>query len=296
LQLDVRHLRLVDAIAQGGTLTRAAAMLNLTQSALSHQLRDIEDRLGANLFARETRRMVLTPAGERLLSTAKSVLEQISAVETEIRNGAGNSRVELRISTGCYTCYHWLPPRLIELRKKLPLVEVEIVADYTRRPIEGLLDGKLDLAIVSDSVRNSRLSIDHLFQDEVVAVVPAEHPFAARSYAGAAELAGEQLLVYNVPDSRLSVLQDVLRPAGLTPRSLKKIELTEAIIELARAGLGVAILARWAAKPYLRDERLKTVRLTKRGLMRNWTAVTLKRDRRAPHIEEFIRLLAREPF
>src|SRR5262245_23796995 len=119
-QLDVRHLRLVDAIASTGTLTRAAAVLNLTQSALSHQLRDIEDRLGTALFSREARRMVLTPAGERLLSTAKAVLEEISEAERDIRKGNGDQRVDLRISTGCYTCYHWLPSRLIELQRKLP--------------------------------------------------------------------------------------------------------------------------------------------------------------------------------
>jgi len=296
LQLDLRHLRLVDAIASTGTLTSAAAVLNLTQSALSHQLRDIEERLGAALFSRETRRMALTPAGERLLSAARAVLEEIAGAERDIRNGNGGQRVELRISTGCYTCYHWLPARLIELRRRLPDVDIEIVADYTRRPLEGLMDGKLDLAIVSDPVRNNRLSTDPLFRDELVALVAADHPLANRSFVTAAELAGETLLVYNVPDERLSVITQLLRPARLKPKSLKRIELTEAMIEMTRAGLGIAILASWAAKPHLRDNRLRTLRLTKRGLPREWKAVTLKRDRRHPHIQEFIRILQQEPF
>src|SRR5712691_4518724 len=137
MDLEVRHLRLVRAVAARGSLTRAGADLNLTQSALSHQLRDIELRLGTALFLRVGKRMVLTPPGERLLRSADEVLATIERTEDAIRQLAGASHGLLRISTECYTCYHWLPPLLKAYRRTHPAVDVRIDADATLRPIEA---------------------------------------------------------------------------------------------------------------------------------------------------------------
>src|SRR5438067_8772871 len=145
MDLEVRHLRLVAAVADVGSLTRAGDRLHLTQSALSHQLRDIESRLGAALFLRVGKRLVLTPAGERLLESAKDVLERLEQTERDIRQMGKERAGVLRLTTECYTCYHWLPPLLIRYRKKFPRVEVRIDVAATGRPIEKLIAGKLDL-------------------------------------------------------------------------------------------------------------------------------------------------------
>lgn len=294
--LDLRHLRLIEALHKTGNMTRAAAMLHLTQSALSHQLKDVEEKLGMTLFVRESRRMTATAAGERLIETCQRVLSELSAVEREIRTRTRAERVRIRISTGCYTCYHWLPPRIRELRQHFPSLDVDIVADYTRRPIAGLVDGAVDVAVVSDKVRGAQFTVDFLFRDELVAVVAADDPLASRSYLDAATLATQTLVLYNVPDRDLSVIRDVLAPARLRPREIKRVELTEGIIELVRAGIGVTCLAQWAVRPHLRDGRLKALRLTRKGFPRTWSAVTRKADRQLPHIQQFIRLLQREPF
>src|SRR3954469_5498067 len=178
MDLKVRHLRLVAAVAEVGSLTRAGDRLHLTQSALSHQLRDIESRLGAPLFLRVGKRLVLTPAGERLLASAHDILERLERAEHDIRRMGEEHAGVLRITTECYTCYHWLPPLLMRYRRKFPRVEVRIDVEATRRPIEMLLAGKIDMAIVSSPITDRRLVSKKVFRDEVVLIASRHHRFA----------------------------------------------------------------------------------------------------------------------
>src|SRR5437764_14671400 len=157
MDLEIKHLRLVAAIARTGSVTRAGDVLNLSQSALSHQLRDIEDRLGAALFHRVGKRMVLTPPGDVLLRTAQQVLDLVGRAEDEIRDADKKDAGLLRITTQCHTCYHWLPGLLKEYRLRHPHIDVHVDADATPRPIKSLLEGRIDLAIVNDRVRDRRL-------------------------------------------------------------------------------------------------------------------------------------------
>src|SRR5512147_930927 len=148
VKLEIRHLRLLAAVAQTGSVTEAGKRLHLTQSALSHQLRDAEEKLGAALFLRLGKRMVLTPAGEKLLCSARKVLDELHAAESQIEGLNGGTRGLIRLSTECYTCYHWLPPVLKRFHTRFPKVEVNIDVKSTHHPLEALLDGKLDVAIL----------------------------------------------------------------------------------------------------------------------------------------------------
>src|SRR5262247_1188619 len=168
MKLDIRHLKLIVAITEEKSVTRAGERLHLTQSALSHQLRDIEERLGTPLFLRMNKRMLPTQAGERLLVTARQVLDDLKRAEEDVARMASNKQGALRISTECYTCYHWLPDILKEFDRKFPGIEVHIILEATRQPIQALLDGKLDLAIVSSTPRDKHLRYQPLFKDEVV--------------------------------------------------------------------------------------------------------------------------------
>src|SRR5262249_50791209 len=167
MDLEVRHLQLVAAVAEVGSLTRAGDRLHLTQSALSHQLRDIESRLGAALFLRVGKRLVITPPGERLLAAARGVLARPAQTQTAIRERGRDHAGLIRLTTECYTCYHWLPALLTRYRRRFPRVEVRIDVDATRRPIEGLLAGRIDLALVSSPVRDRRLALVPVFDDEL---------------------------------------------------------------------------------------------------------------------------------
>jgi len=216
----------------------------------------------------------------------------VARVVEEVRDVGTQVEAVLRVSTGCYTCYHWLPGVLRRYRERFPRVEPRVLAALTRSPIPALLKGQLDLAIVSDPVRDRRIRTRPLFQDELMAVIPPGHPWEGRSHVDAADLAAEHLFLYNAPRSELTVFTRVLDPAGLNPKQFSRVELTEAIVELVRAGLGVGVLARWAVAPHLTTGSLKAVRVTEAGLMREWTVATIRRKEVPAHLAAFEDLLA----
>jgi LysR family transcriptional regulator, regulator for metE and metH len=294
LQLDLRHLRLVAAVAESGGQTRAARKLNLTQSALSHQLRELETRVGAPVFIRASRRMVLTPLGERVLATARRVLHEVETLEHDLTTEAamGGAGV-VRLATECYTCYHWLPAVVTAFRQEWPRVDVRIVAEATADPVRALLDGALDLAIVAGDVDERRLGCTALFEDEQVVVVAPDHPFATRAFIAPLDLRNEHLILYTTHSSENSVLREVLRPAGVEPRQLTRVQLTEAIVELVKAGLGISVLARWAIAPQLRDGSLVGIPLTARGFHRRWWAVTRPHEAAPAYRQSLLELLGR---
>ncbi|MFY9554702.1 MAG: LysR substrate-binding domain-containing protein [Blastocatellia bacterium] len=295
LHLEVRHLKLVETVAKEGGITKAATRLHVTQSALSHQLRDIEDKLGTPLFLRLNKKMLLTQAGERLLSSAPAVLEELKRVEEDIRQIALHREGILRISTECYTCYHWLPPVLKPFSREFPRVEVRIIAEATHRPIEALLDGRLDLAITSTATRNQKLMFKPLFKDEMVAIVSPDHPFASRPHLTAKDFASEHLLVYALPKEELTVFQKILIPAGVAPKHLSRVELTEAIVEMVKAGLGIGVMARWAVAPQVKAGTLCALPLTARGFHRQWSAAMIRHKAMPPYLMKFAELLAANP-
>jgi len=291
--LELRDFRLVAAIEECGGVTKASAALNLTQSALSHQLADLERRLGVVLFTRNGKRMVLTPAGERLREAAGPILGSVAAAEAETRGVATERDAILRLSTECYTCYHWLPPVMRDFQQQYPKVETRIVASATRRVIPALLKGQLDIAITSEPVRDRRIQLTPLFKDELVAVVAPEHPWAKRRFVEAIDFSSEHLLTYTISRVESTLFQKVLTPAAVSPLHHSQLELTEAILEMVKAGMGVAAVARWAAAPYLAAGTLKAVRITEAGLPREWSSATLHYRQPRPHLTAFIKLLQR---
>ena len=292
--LEVRHLSLVNEIASTGSVTRAAERLHLTQSALSHQLRDIESRLGIQLFLRLGKRMVLTPPGERVLGAAKRVLDEIRRTEEDLKLMSQNGKGVLRLCTQCNTGYHWLPPLLQAFHRKYPGVDVQIMVNATDRPIEALLEGQIDLAVVTSEVDDRRLQSVPLFEDELVAVVAPTHPFAKRASIEAIDFAEEHLIIYTAVRHDSYTFTRILAPAGVEPARVSQVPLTEAILELVKAGLGVSVMARWAIEPALKTGAVKAVKISKRGVYRSWSAVTL-RDRVEPKWQrEFVTLLSRQ--
>jgi LysR family transcriptional regulator for metE and metH len=294
MNLEIRHLKLVAAIAETGSVTRAANCLHLTQSALSHQLRDAEEQLGVPLFERRNRKMALTAAGQRLLQSAQTVLNELESVRKEIQNRSAHSQGVIRLSTECYTVYHWLPERLRIFQRRFPGVEFQLVIEATDNPFAALLEGKLDLAIACTPIRNRKIRYTPLFEDEMVAIVPPQHPLAEKKHVEPRDFASETVFIYP-PKEDSTLLNEVLAPAGVWPRRVQEVTLTEAIIEMVKGGLGVAALARWAVAPHLASGALVGLPITQYGLRRTWSAAQL-RDHRAPvYLQEFIRLLADHP-
>jgi LysR family transcriptional regulator for metE and metH len=212
-----------------------------------------------------------------------------------LRRIAQGQEAVIRLSTACYTCYHWLPPLLTQFQQRFPRVDIQIVAEATRDPLPALLDGRIDLGIVHNAPEDERLSYTRLFKDELVLIVPADHRLARKRYVEPNELAEEHMIFYGVPLNELMFFQEVMVPAGVVPRKISHIQLTEAIVELVRAGVGLTVLARWAAAPYLADGRLVGVRVTRTGVPRQWYGAIIRQEPTPPYLREFMQLIRLGP-
>ncbi len=292
MEIEIRHLRMVAEVASSGSVTRAASELHLTQSAVSHQLRDIEERLGTALFLRVGKRMVPTAAGERVLATARRVLDEITSAEDEVRRLGRNTAGVLRVCAQCNTGYHWLPTLVDAFRRKHPLVDVVVAVECTIRPLEALLAGRLDLAIVTQEVHNPHVRVRPLFDDEHAAIVAPDHRFASRPFVRPADFAGERLLLYSGSDDDSFTIRRILRPAGVEPDRISFVMLTEAILEMVKARLGISVMQTWAVEPAIRSGDVRAIPITAGGIRRRWSAATLRAAAPSPHIDAFIELLA----
>lgn len=290
MSIDLPDLQLVRAVAQEGTLTGAAEQLYLTQPALSYRLKTLEERLGGKLFERGGRRMRLTPMGERLLETAGRVLKEVAEAEADLGAIAAGRKGTLRIASECYTSYHWLPPILRAFAKRYPDVDVRIVAEATEEPIPSLLDGRLDVAILTKmDGRASELRLSPLFRDEMVAVVAEGHPWTTLPHAQAEDFAGEHLILYQSYARDRRPPRPLPLPPGAVPARLTTLPMTtEAVIEMVKAGMGVTVMASWAAAGYLAGEPLRSVPVTAEGLWRTWHAATRPDQPEPLYLQDFI--------
>jgi LysR family transcriptional regulator, regulator for metE and metH len=289
MDLEVRHLQLVSTVAAVGGLTKAGRHLNLSQSALSHQLRDVESRLGTPLFLRVGKRMVPTAAGERLARSAQEILEALASAERAIHLFAGGERGRLRVIVAGYASYRWLPAVLQRYRQLHPRIAVQIPEPGAADPVADLLDGAVDVAIGPGPVDDKRLHCEPLVRDEVVLAVPPGHRLATRPFAEFAHLEAELILMdaSGREPSRLRSGQHGV-PANVV------IADTAATLELIQAGFGIAVVGRWVIEPQIRIGTLRAVRITRRGVWCCWSAMMLKPLAGTAHVRDFVRLAARE--
>lgn len=293
--LEVRHLRIVEAISRAGTVSGAAALMNLTQPGISHALAELEARLDTSLFQRTARGMELTVEGRRVLAAADVVLDEVRAAERDLglaRNGAAG---RMHVTTQCYTCYHWLPPVLASFRAEHPNVELRIVPEAIEAPFHFLLEGRVDVAVVYEAPTVPRITSRQLFRDELVAVSSPQHPAAHKRRMDPREFADETLIVHNDPRTS-AIVSDVLAPAGIQPRAVLEARLTEAIISMVAASLGVAVLARWAVAPALENGSVVARRIGNAGLFRTWYAAWAERRDGSRTLQAFVRHLGESAF
>jgi LysR family transcriptional regulator, regulator for metE and metH len=220
-------------------------------------------------------------------------LKELDLTARELGNN-GESAGLIRISTECYTCYHWLPSLLREFRKKYPKVEISILAEATHDPLLALREGRLDVGVVSGDVTDNAMRVDDLFHDDLLLVMSPDHKLANKKSVRPQELAGENVIIYP-PRNESTFLNKVIFPAGVRPGAVLEVTLTEAILELASAGMGIGFIARWAAAPYVKNHRLAARPLANGGYRRSWRAVTVASSPRPAYLEEFITLLRRFP-
>jgi LysR family transcriptional regulator for metE and metH len=290
-RLEVADLRMLSAVAQCGNLTRAALSLNTTQSALSHRLATLEAKLGTLMFERLGRTMRTTAAGAKLAAESVGILERLSQATALAMREGKNRESTLRLATQCYTCYSWLPSVLTSYKSICPNVRVDINLDATYRITTALLEDKLDIGITTAPTRDRRLCSEPLFEDELLVVMHPKHPLSTRAWVNARDLSGQDLIWYDFPIEGNPMLKHLFKSNKLMPKSISRVPLTEAIIDMVRAGLGVSVLAKWAVSPHLRAGSVCGRPITNSGLYREWHVAMRRSASQRPHQVHFVRTL-----
>lgn len=288
--IDLRHLRSLTALAQTGNLSVAAQRVHLTQSALSHQIRALEEHFGMPLFERKTRPLRFSPVGQRLLALASEVLPAVEAARRDIARLAGGSAGSLRIAVECHTCFDWLMPAMDAFREHWPEVELDLVSGFHPDPLALIERSRADLVVMSEKKKSEGISWCPLFRFEIAALLANDHPLSAKPFLKPRDFAAETLVSYPVPDEMLDIVRDFLHPAGIRPQR-RSAELTVAILQLVASRRGVAALPVWSVQSYLERGYVTRKRLGKAGLWSTLYAATSASVAQLPFMQDFLRTL-----
>ena len=288
--LEIRHLRSLQAIHHCGSLARAAEQLHLTQSALSHQIKALENYYGTPLFLRSTKPLSLTPAGLKLLALARQIVPQIDAVDRQLRHYAQGASGRLYLAIECHACFDWLLPVLDRYRRQWPEVEIDIRLGLSFEPITALLKGDVDLVISSDPQPHKDLRFEPLFDYEALLALAHDHPLTAKAYIVPEDLLDQTLVTYPVERKRLDVFTRFLQPAGVEPADVRQAELTAIILLLVATQKGVAVLPDWVLHESMNHHRFTTRPVGDNGMHGTLYAAVRQAEGDTPYIRGFIDL------
>ncbi len=294
MHIEFRHLRTVRAIHECGGLARAADQLNITQSALSHQIKGLEEQAGVELFVRRSKPMKLSSAGLRLLRLANQVLPEVEKLEAEFDGLRDGSSGRLHIAIECHACFEWLFPVLEQFRKNWPDVDVDIRPGLAFDAMPALQKEDVDLVVSSDPENLPNVSFSHLFDYAPVFVASSSHPLAQKDFVEAEDFRGETLITYPVERSRLDVFSQLLTPAKVEPGAVRQAELTAVILLLVASNRGVSVLPDWVVREVKYSSDYVTRPITEQGLTRALFAATRTEDLEKPYMQDLIQLAGEE--
>jgi LysR family transcriptional regulator, regulator for metE and metH len=298
MHIEFRHLRTIKAIHDTGGLARAADVLNMTQSALSHQVKGIEDQMGVELFARRSKPLRLSAAGLRLLAAAEEILPRVAALEAEFMGLQKGRTGRLHIAIECHACFEWLFPVLEAFRKAWPEVDVDIRPGLAFDAMPALRREDVDLVVSSDPEALEGTDFTPLFDYEPVFVASSQHPLAAKAGVGPQDFAGQTLITYPVDRVRLDVFSQLLIPARVEPAAVRQVELTAVILLLVASNRGVAVLPDWVVRQVRYNSDYVTRPLFRPGddrpVTRRLYAATRAEDTAKPFMAHLIRLARQE--
>ncbi|MFV0574251.1 MAG: HTH-type transcriptional regulator MetR [Vibrio sp.] len=284
--IEIKHLRTISVLRDTGSLTATATNLHLTQSALSHQLKDLESRIGGKIFLRKTRPIKFTQEGEILLNLADSVLPQIARAENEVAGLKEDVNGRLHIAIDCHSCFQWLMPALKEYQITWPSVTLDFSSGFGFEPIPALVGGELDLVITSDIQPRSEIHYEPLFDFEMRLITATHHPLADKEFIEPDDLKDQTMLSYPVQKQRLDVVKHFLQPAGIEPAKWKQADNTLMLVQMVSAGLGVAALPNWAISEFSRQGLITSKPLGK-GLWRRLFAATRHAEKEKRYLQAF---------
>jgi len=292
--LELRHLRTLIAIQESGNVSSAARRVHLTQSAISHQIKALEEHYGLAMLERKGRSFGLTDAGKRLAELGKAMLNDLRDAERDLSGMHQNQSGSLRIALECHTCFDWLMPVMDAFRRAWPDVEVDLVSGFHSDPI-ALLDERADIVILSEVKKREDISYHPLFKFEMLAVLPTDHRLKTKRFLVAEDFANETLISYPVPEGRIDLMREVLIPAGIHP-DRRTAELTVAILQLVASRRGIAALPNWGLSNYLEHDYVMAKRIGKKGLWSSLYAATTHDMASHVFLTDFLSLLKNNCF
>ncbi len=295
LMLEIRHLRALLALRDSGSLAQAAVRLHLTQSALSHQIKALEQYYGSRLFQRKSKPLNFTAAGQRLLTLAEQILGQLHEAESDLTRLQSGQTGRLSIAIECHSCFEWLMPSMNAFREHWPEVEMDLSAGFNFDSLPALLKGRIDLVITSDRTPGATdrqslpgILFEPLFGYQALLVIANDHPLCERAWIEPQDLAAETLITYPVPRNRLDIFKRFLEPAGVEPAGLRTTELTLMMTQLVASRRGVAALPNWAVEEYLKHAYVAARPLGREGLWGTLYAALRTGDAAIPYMRAFI--------
>lgn len=286
--LEIKHLETLTAIRTAGSLQEAAELLHVTQSALSHQLRELEARLGVPLLNRRTRPARLTPAALRIVTLADNILPRIRKTEKELQSLAKGESGRLYLAIDCHSCFQWLMPALDNFRKLWPDISLDLSAAFSFAPLPALIRGDLDLVITSDPQELNGIEYTPLFRYELITVLGSQHPLLEFPFLKPEHFNAYTLITYPVSRERLDIFTQFLDHEGIEPAEIRQAELTPMIIQLVASHRGLAALPNWAVDEYLTAGWVQTRPLGAQGVWRTLYAAKRKEDMGAKYVQDFI--------
>lgn len=289
MHIEFRHLRTIKAIHETGGLARAADSLGITQSALSHQIKGIEDQAGVELFTRRSKPLKLSAAGQRLLAAAERILPEVAALEAEFSGLVAGRAGRMHIAIECHACFEWLFPVLEGFRKAWPDVDVDIRPGLAFDALPALRKEEVDLVVSSDPEDIDGITFLPLFDYEPVFVAASAHPLAQKQFIEAEDFRDQTLITYPVDRARLDVFSQLLTPAKVVPQSVRQVELSAVILLLVASGRGVAVLPDWVVRQASYGSDYVTRPLTQGGLTRRLYAAVRDEDADLPYVAHLVR-------
>ena len=288
--IEIRHLKTLIALRETGSLVEAAERLFLTQSALSHQLKELESRLECELFIRKSRPLRFSEAGKRILILADEVIAKVSEAERDVKKLVHGEAGRLYMAIECHSCFNWLMPTIDTYRNQWPGIELDFSGGFTFEPLPALAQGDIDLVITSDPQAIKGVEYVPLFGYEMQIALASNHPLLEKTFLQPQDLMDQTLISYPVARNRLDVFKQFLEPAGLEPKAVRTSELTLMMVQLVASGRGVCALPNWVLAEYVMQGLISVRPAGKSGVWPTLYAAVREEQLLSPFVQEFLHL------
>ncbi len=286
--MELKYFRLIKTIAEEGSIANATEHLFLTQSALSHQLRELEERLGFKVFHRSRNKWELTQEGSELYILANKLFTSIDEGFSNIKHIVEGSRGAIKLSAECQSFFHSIPGFIQKMGILYPEIDIDLTLGVTHQTISQVASNEIDIAIVTSKPASEALESIKVFEDEIFAVMHKENQLNNLDYLEASHFSHIHLLINSFPLEGVSVYEHFLKPNKINPKKISAIPFTEITLSMIEANMGVTCVPKWQLASFKLSKELVFKRIGRSGVKRNHYLVVKKEHRNKKYIHDFI--------